>query len=50
VHEIYEERHEMIGWILLALVVLHVAGALKHQLQGQRRYLGRMATWLYREA
>ena len=50
VHEIYEERHEMFGWILVALIVLHVVGALKHQLQGDRRYLGRMATWFYREA
>jgi cytochrome b561 len=50
VHEVYEERHELIGWIMLILVVLHVAGALKHHLQGHRHLFGRMAPWLYREA
>jgi cytochrome b561 len=49
-HEIYEERHELIGWILLALVVLHVVGALKHHLQGHRHLFGRMAPWFYRRA
>ena len=48
--ETYEERHELIGWILLALVALHVLGALKHQLQGHRHLFGRMAPWFYREA
>ena len=50
VHEIYESRHELIGYLLLAVIVLHVAGALKHQLQGHRHMLGRMAPWIYREA
>jgi cytochrome b561 len=50
VHEIYEERHELIGYLMLATILLHVAGALKHQLQGHRHLFGRMAPWFYREA
>jgi cytochrome b561 len=50
VHEIYEARHEQVGYLMLALIVLHLAGALKHQLQGHRHLLGRMAPWFYREA
>jgi cytochrome b561 len=42
VHEQFEGRHGTIGWILLALLVLHVSGALKHQLIDRRRELGRM--------
>jgi cytochrome b561 len=49
-HDIYEDRHELIGWILAALIVLHLLGALKHQLQGHRHLFGRMAPWFYREA
>jgi len=41
-HELYEERHEMVGWIFLGLLILHVAGALKHQFVDRRRQLGRM--------
>lgn len=49
-HEIYESRHELIGYLMLALIVLHVGGALKHHLQGHRQLFGRMAPWFYREA
>ena len=42
VHETLEARHGTIGWILLGLLVLHVAGALKHQLVDRRRELARM--------
>lgn len=42
VHEQFEGRHETIGWILLGLFVLHVCGALKHQLIDRRRELARM--------
>jgi len=41
-HETFEERHEMIGWIFVGLLILHIAGALKHQLVDRRRQLGRM--------
>ena len=41
-HEMFEERHGLLGWILLGLFVLHVAGALKHQLVDRRRELARM--------
>lgn len=41
-HELFEERHEMIGWLFLGLLILHIAGALKHQLVDRRRQLARM--------
>jgi cytochrome b561 len=40
--ELFEARHETMGWILLGLVVLHICGALKHQLVDRRRELARM--------
>lgn len=41
-HELYEARHETAGWIFLGLLILHLAGALKHQFVDRRRELGRM--------
>jgi cytochrome b561 len=41
-HDLFEERHETIGWIFVFLLILHVAGALKHQLIDRQRELGRM--------
>lgn len=41
-HEQFEGRHETIGWIFLALLILHLGGALKHQLIDRRRELARM--------
>lgn len=41
-HELFEERHEMMGWIFLGLLLLHIAGALKHQFVDRRRELARM--------
>jgi cytochrome b561 len=41
-HEQFEARHGTIGWILLGLLVLHVTGAMKHQLVDRRRELARM--------
>ncbi|SEN25189.1 cytochrome b561 [Sphingomonas gellani] len=41
-HERIEGAHLLGGWIMLALLVLHVAGALKHQLIDRRRELARM--------
>ena len=42
VHELYEERHETAGLIFLFLLILHLAGAFKHQLIDRERELGRM--------
>jgi cytochrome b561 len=47
-HEFWEEAHEYLAWVMIALIVLHVAGALKHHLAGHRHLLGRMGPWLYR--
>jgi cytochrome b561 len=47
-HDAFESLHNVFGWAMLALVALHVAGALKHQLEGHRQVFGRMAPWGYR--
>jgi cytochrome b561 len=44
----FGEIHEYLGWTMLVLLLLHVAGALTHQLQGHRQVLGRMAPWMLR--
>lgn len=41
-HELYEGRHETMGWIFLGLLILHLSGALKHQLINRQRELARM--------
>jgi cytochrome b561 len=48
IHDTIDTIHGVLGWAMLALVLLHVAGALKHQLQGHRHIFGRMAPWAYR--
>ena len=48
-HEFWEETHGILGYVILALLVLHVAGAVKHHLQGHRHLIGRMGPWLYRQ-
>ena len=48
IHDFAEEAHELLGYGMLLLVVLHVGGALKHHLDGHRHLIGRMAPWLYR--
>ncbi|MGX7896512.1 cytochrome b/b6 domain-containing protein [Tsuneonella sp. HG222] len=40
--ELFESAHETLAWIGLALVALHVAGALRHQLLLKDGLLGRM--------
>lgn len=32
IHEAFEEVHKALGWIMVALIVLHLAGVLKHLL------------------
>ena len=46
--DLWDTVHVFLGWTMLALVVLHILGALKHQLQGHRQIFGRMAPWAYR--
>ncbi len=41
-HDVMGERHELLGWILIALLVLHIGGALKHQFIDKERELQRM--------
>ena len=41
-HDLWEESHELLGYLMLALVVLHVAGALKHHFEGHRHMIERM--------
>lgn len=45
VHELFEEVHELLAYAALALIALHVAGALKHHFDGHRHLIGRMAPW-----
>jgi cytochrome b561 len=47
-HEMWEEVHELLSWGMSGLIVLHVAGALKHYFEGHRHLIGRMGPWLYR--
>ncbi|HMJ94121.1 MAG TPA: cytochrome b [Allosphingosinicella sp.] len=47
-HELMEEIHEIFGYTMIGLIVLHVAGALKHHFEGHRHLIGRMAPWAYR--
>ena len=45
VHDLMEEVHELLAYGILTLLALHVAGALKHHLEGHRHLIGRMAPW-----
>jgi cytochrome b561 len=47
-HDAFENLHTLFGYAMLLLVVLHVAGALKHQLEGHRQMFGRIQPWAYR--
>lgn len=42
VADVLHERHELLGLTMLALVVLHIAAALKHQFVDRDRLLSRM--------
>jgi cytochrome b561 len=44
-HELAEEAHELLAYVALALIALHVAGALKHHFDGHRHLIGRMVPW-----
>lgn len=43
--DLFEEIHEILGWLLLVLVVLHVAAALKHHFIDRDDTLKRMLRW-----
>ena len=45
-HDLFEEAHEIMGKAMIGLIVLHVAGALKHHFEGHRHLIGRMAPWV----
>jgi cytochrome b561 len=47
-HDTFDTMHGVLGYAMLALVLLHLAGALKHHFEGHRRIVGRMAPWLDR--
>lgn len=42
-HELWEESHELLGYGMLLLLVLHVGGALKHHFEGHRDMIRRMS-------
>jgi polyisoprenoid-binding protein YceI len=42
-NEVFEETHELLAWTALALIALHVLGALRHQLLVKDGLLRRMA-------
>jgi cytochrome b561 len=47
-HELFEEIHALLAYATIGLLLLHVAGALKHHFEGHRHMIGRMAPWAYR--
>jgi cytochrome b561 len=42
-HDLWEESHELLGYGMLVLLLLHVAGALKHHFEGHRHMIRRMS-------
>lgn len=44
----FADVHEWLGWTMLVLLLLHVAGAMVHQLRANRHVLGRMVPWMLR--
>jgi cytochrome b561 len=49
-HDLLGEAHELFGKIMVGLILLHIAGALKHHFEGHRHLIGRIAPWLYRRS
>lgn len=43
-----KEAHELLGWAMAALVVLHIAAALRHHFMLRDRVLARMLPWIGR--
>ncbi|MFM9976653.1 MAG: cytochrome b [Sphingomonadaceae bacterium] len=44
----FNERHEVLGYVMIALIVLHIAGALKHHLIDRDNTLARILPLLRR--
>jgi cytochrome b561 len=44
-HDFAEEAHELLGYAMLVLLLLHVGGAAKHHFDGHRHLIGRMLPW-----
>jgi cytochrome b561 len=42
IHDLFSQIHGALGWVLLALVAVHVLGALKHQFLDRKPELQRM--------
>jgi cytochrome b561 len=43
--KVMEERHELLGWVLLSIFVLHALAALKHHFVDRDDTLRRMLSW-----
>jgi cytochrome b561 len=43
---IYADRHELLGYITIGLLALHLAGAIKHQFLDRDRTVFRMLPWV----
>ena len=41
-HSVAHEAHELLGWLFVGLVLLHIAGALRHHFVLRNSVLGRM--------
>lgn len=44
VHEFFEETHEVLAYIAVALIILHIIGAIKH-MRTDKKYAVRMMPW-----
>ena len=44
-HDLFEKSHALLGWIALAMIVLHVAAAMKHHLIDRDDVFTRMWLW-----
>lgn len=48
-HEVFEETHELLAFLAIALIVLHVAAALKHHYKDKDTVLARMLPRLHKD-
>ncbi len=49
-HKVFETTHGLLAWMAYGLIVLHVAGALKHQFISRDDVVGRMIPFLRRRS
>jgi cytochrome b561 len=50
VAETFNEAHEILGWTMLALIALHIAGIIKHMVLDRDNLLPRMGVGRPRSA